>query len=73
MEVTDILKMKTYDLSEEEKTPYIENCLGREDWQLIKTYTSAVKESCRTAKGLFSIQSQKLKAWHNWIVLSFQY
>ena len=46
---------------DEKKVPIVENCLGREGLQLIKTSTSAEQETCKTAKGLFSKLSQKFK------------
>ena len=69
MEVTNILQMKMYELTEEEKVPIIKNWLGREGLQLIKTFTN---ETCKTARGLFSTLSEKFMPWHNQMVLLLQ-
>ena len=65
--------MKMYRLTEEEKVPIIKNWSGREGLQLIKTFTTAMEETCKTTRGLFSILSVKLKPIHKQIVLSLQY
>ena len=59
MEITNILETKTYLLTDEEKLLVIRNLLGREGLQLVKTFTNDEKEKYKTAKGLFSVISQK--------------
>ena len=58
MVVANILKTKKYELTDEEKVLVIKNWLGREGWQLKKTFTNEKKENCNTAKGLFSVLHQ---------------
>ena len=57
MEITDILEMKAYELTIEEKVPVIKHWLRQDGLQLIKTFTQKTKWKCRTAKGVFLIQN----------------
>ena len=50
MEVTNILQMKTYELTDEEKDHIIKTCLGREGLELMKTFMSAEEETWKTKK-----------------------
>ena len=54
MEVTNILQMKTYEFTKEEKVPIIKDWLSREDLQL-KKITNPEKEKCKTLRGYFHI------------------
>ena len=45
MEVTNIVKTKPYELTDEEKVPIIKNWLGKEGLQLLKTFTNEEKET----------------------------
>ena len=72
MEVTNILKTKTYVLAEEETVLVIKNWSGREALQLIRTLTSEEKETCKTAKD-HSILSKMFKQCHNLLLLLLQY
>ena len=61
VEVTNILKMKAYQLTNEEKVPVIRNWLGQEVLQVTKTFTHKEKEKHLTPKSLFSILCDKFK------------
>ena len=54
MEVTNILDMKAYGLTVEDKVLVIKNSLAQEGFQLIKTCTNEEKEKCKTVKPLFN-------------------
>ena len=73
MEVTDILEMRTYELTGAEKVPVIKDWLGQEDLQLIKTFTHDEKEKCRTAKGLLLVFSNQFKLQYKNHIISLQY
>ena len=45
MEVTNILETKAYELTDKEKAPLIKKGLGREDLQLLKTFTMRMKNA----------------------------
>ena len=51
--------------TDEEKVPIIKNWLDRKSLQLIKTFKGAEQETCKIAKGLFSMLNQKFKQCHN--------
>ena len=72
MEVTNILQIKTYKVTDEENIPIIKNWLGRVGIQLIQTSMNTDKETCRTLKGLFSTIDGKFKSHHNQTILSLQ-
>ena len=55
MGVLNILEIKAYELTDEEKFPVIKNWLGREILKHIKTFTNEGKGKCQTAKGPFSM------------------
>ena len=57
MEVTNILKTKMYNLTDEEQVPIIKDWLGREGLQLIKTFMNPKKETCQRARDLFSMRN----------------
>ena len=57
IEVMNSLKTKTYELTGEEKLLAINNWLGRQGLQLIRTFTNEEKEKCKTAKGPISVLS----------------
>ena len=73
MEVTNILETRAYELTDEGKVSVIKNWLDQEGLQLMKTFTLEEKKKSRTAKGLFSVLSNKIKAQYNRIVISLQY
>ena len=73
MEVKDILKTKTFELTDEKNIPVIKNWLGSEGLQLIKTFTNEEKGKCKIGKGPFLLLIQKFKPHHNTILLSMQY
>ena len=72
IEVTNILRKKTYKLTEEEKFPIIRNWLVRKGLQLIQTFTSSKKESCKRVEGLFFTLGDKCKLHHIEKILSLQ-
>ena len=73
MEVTNILETKVYELTDEEKVPVIKHWLDQEGLQFIKMFPHEKHKNCKTAKGLFSILSNKFKLQCNRILLSLQY
>ena len=73
MEVKNILQMKAYKLSEEEKLPTMKNLPGREGLQLIQKFTNSEKEACKTVQGIFFLLGKKFKLHHNKNILPLQY
>ena len=69
----NILQIKTYKLTAEEKSPVIKNLLGRDGKKLIQTFTNSEKETCNTVEGLSSTLGEKFKPHHNKTILSLQY
>ena len=63
MEVTNILQMKAQELTGEEYFPIIMNWLGREDYQLIKIFTSVEQKTCKTAKLTIFFANSKIQAF----------
>ena len=66
MEVTNILKTKTYELwAQWRQSPHNKkNWFDREGLQHIKTIMSTEKEVCKTARGLFSTLNEEFKQSH---------
>ena len=72
MEVMNILEMRHFELTDEEKIPIIKNWQGQEGLLLIKTFSHKEKEKCRTTKA-FLVVINRFKLWHNRVVISLQY
>ena len=57
--------VELFNLTGEEKVLFIKNWLDKKGLQLIKSFTSAQKETHKTAKRLASILSQKFMPYPN--------
>ena len=73
VEVTNILKTKAYEISDEERIPVIKNQISWEGLLPMEIFTQEENEKCKTTKELFSVLSNRFKPHHNHIILSLQY
>ena len=70
MEVTNILQIKLYEMTEDENVSIIKIWLGIEGLQLIQTFTNLQKETYKSKVAVFLV---KFKPSHNLIILMSQY
>ena len=61
LEVMNILETRAHKINDEERIPAIKNWLGMEGLMLLETFTQEEKEKCQTARGLFSVLSNRFR------------
>ena len=73
MEVENVLQVRVYDLSDEEKVSIIRHWLGREGLKFIQTLPSTEKKCMQNCDKTIQCTRRIFRLQHNEMILSLQY